>query len=166
AYLWFTQPLSSVPPSWVAPLAGWIALLLTLSLVAWFLLRSVFRPPAAMSQTARQIADGDLNVRLPPSQTREVAEVATALATMSAALREALQRQAALEEERRLFIGANAHDLRTPLFALRGYLKGLESGVAVTPEKMMHYIRACGTRADALEKLIAELFANARIEYL
>lgn len=165
-YLWFTQPLPGVPPSWVAPLAGWIALLLTLSLLAWFLVRSVLRPLAAMSRAARQIAGGDLNVRLPPSQTREVAEVAAALATMSAALREALERQVALEEERRLFIGAIAHDLRTPLFALRGYLKGLESGVAVTPEKVMHYIRACGTRADALEKLIAELFAYARIEYL
>lgn len=166
AYLWFTQPLAGVPPPWAATVAGGVALVLTLSVVAWFLARSVLRPLAAMSRAARQIAGGNLDVRLPPSRTREVAEVATALAAMSAALQQSLERQATLEEERRLFIGAVAHDLRTPLFALRGYLKGLESGVVATPEKMAHYVRACGSRADALEKLIAELFAYARIEYL
>ena len=49
---------------------------------------------------------------------------------MSNALGEALGRQAAEEEERRLFVSAIAHDLRTPLFMLRGYLQGLENGVA------------------------------------
>src|SRR5262249_17545255 len=68
--------------------------------------------------------------------------------------------------ERRLFISAIAHDLRTPLFMLRGYLKGLESGVATTPEKVAHYVRACAERADALERLIADLFAYTRLEYL
>jgi len=32
----------------------------------------------------------------------------------------------------RLFVSAIAHDLRTPLFMLRGHLKGLERGVAAT----------------------------------
>jgi signal transduction histidine kinase len=166
AYLWFSQPIPGVPPPWVAQVATTMALLLTLSLVGWFLARSVLQPLAAMSKAARQIARGDLDVRLPPSRTREVAEVAEALGAMSLALREAQARQTALEEERRLFIGAIAHDLRTPLFALRGYLKGLESGVVTTPERVAHYIRACSARADALETLIAERFAYARIEYL
>jgi len=85
---------------------------------------------------------------------------------MSAALREALTRQNRLEEERRLFIGAIAHDLRTPLFMLRGYLQGLENGVAATPERMAHYVAACRAKADALERLIADLFAYTRLEHL
>ena len=32
------------------------------------------------------------------------------------------------------------HDLRTPLFSLRGYLEGLEKGLADTPEKQARYI--------------------------
>ncbi len=166
ASLWFTRPPSGVPPSWLVPASGAMALLLTLAAVTWFLGRAVLRPLAAMSRAVEQIAGGDLDVSLPSSQAREVAEVAGALAALSAALREALDRQTALEEERRLFISAIAHDLRTPLFMLRGYLKGLETGIATTPEKMAHYVHACRTRADALERLIADLFAYTRLEYL
>jgi signal transduction histidine kinase len=162
AYFWLTRS----PPAWVAPMAGLAALLLTLALVAWLLVRLVLRPLVAMRQAARQIAGGEWEIRLPPSRAREVAEVAAALTGMSAALRESLGRQAALEEERRLFVGAVAHDLRTPLFALRGYLRGLESGVADTPERVAHYVQACSARAEALDRLISELFAYTRVEYL
>ena len=166
ASLWFTRPPPGVPPAWVAQVSGVIALLLTLAAVAWFLGRWVVRPLAAMSQAVSRIAGGDLAIDPPSSRAREVREIALALTALSAALGQALDRQTALEEERRLFISAIAHDLRTPLFMLRGYLKGLETGVAAKPEKIAQYVRACGTRADALERLIADLFTYTRLEYL
>jgi signal transduction histidine kinase len=166
AYIWFSLPLPGMPPSWIVPVADLIAALLALAASGWFLARQVLQPLAAMSRAARQIGGGEWDIQLPGSRAREVAEVSTALTGMSMALQEALERQVALEEERRLFIGAIAHDLRTPLFALRGYLQGLERGVVTTPERMAHYIRACSVRAEALEQLIAGLFAYAQIEYL
>jgi signal transduction histidine kinase len=103
---------------------------------------------------------------MPVSRVQEVAKVTAALETMSTGLQASLQRQADLERERRLFVSAIAHDLRTPLFMLRGYLEGIEGGVAATPDKIVHYVRACRTKADALERLIADLFAYTRMEYL
>ncbi len=173
AFLWFTRPAAGSPTPWLWPLAAVGAIGLVLAVVVWLLGRSVLRPLAAMNRAVEGIAGGDLEVRLPPSRAREVAAVGAALEGMSAALRESLQRQSALEEERRLieeerglFIGAIVHDLRTPLFMLRGYLKGLESGVAATPEKWAHYVAACRAKADALERLIADLFEYTRLEYL
>jgi len=139
---------------------------LTLAIVLWLIGQPVLRPLAAMSQAAEDIAGGDLDVHLPPTPVREIAAVGAALEGMSAALRQSLDQQSALEEERRLFVGAIAHDLRTPLFMLRGHLKGLERGVAATPEKVAHYIAMCQAKADALERLIADLFAYTRLEYL
>jgi len=173
AFLWLTGSSLDAPSPWLWPLAAGGAILLVLAAATWLLGRAVLRPLAAMGRAAEGIAGGDLDVRLPPSRAREVAEVAAALEGMSAALRAALDRQGALEEERRrleeertLFVGAVAHDLRTPLFMLRGYLKGLENGVAATPEKRAHYVRACRAKADALERLIADLFDYTRLEYL
>ncbi len=167
ASVWLVPSVSEPSPAaWLVPVAGPAVLLVTLAVVAWGLGRLVLRPLAALSQAADQIAGGNLEVRLPPSQAREVAEVAAALAGMSAALRAALQRQAALEEERRLFIGAIAHDLHTPLFVLRGYLQGLENGVVTTPQKVSAYIAECRTKVDALARLIADLFAYTKVEYL
>jgi signal transduction histidine kinase len=146
--------------------AGLLALLPTLAGVAWFLERTIVRPLTAMSRAARGIEEGNLAVHLPASRVREVAEVAGALEAMSAGLREAERRQAGLEQERRLFIGAIAHDLRTPLFTLRAFLGGLKDGLATTPEKAAHYVEVCQEKAEALERLIGDLFSYSRLEYL
>jgi signal transduction histidine kinase len=166
ALLWDTPstPGALLGLVWAAVELGTFAL--TLAVVVWLIGQPVLRPLAAMGRAAEDVAGGELDVRLAASPVREIAEVSAALEGMSGALREALVGRAALEEERRLFVGAVAHDLRTPLFMLRGYLKGLETGVATTPEKTAHYLGACRVQADALERLVADLFAYARLEYL
>jgi signal transduction histidine kinase len=165
-FVWDTQSSLGQAFGLVWPAVELGTFALTLAIVVWLIGQPVLRPLAAMSQAAEGIAGGDLNVSLPPTPVREIAEVSGALEGMSGALRQSLDRQAALEEERRLFVGAIAHDLRTPLFILRGHLKGLERGVAATPEKIAHYVTVSQAEADALERLIADLFAYTRLEYL
>ena len=151
---------------WLAPVAGLIVLLLTLGIIAWFLRRTVVQPLTATSEAARQIAAGNLAITIPDSRVREIADLRRSFLLMSDELSRSLRQQANLEEERRLFIGAIAHDLRTPLFSLRGYLEGLEQGLARTPEKAAEYIRISREKADALERLVADLFAYTQIVYL
>jgi signal transduction histidine kinase len=158
--------LRLVGPWWLVPLGTLAALLLTLAGLAWFVGRTILRPLAAMSGAARRIAAGDLEVQLRPSRAREVAEVTAALQAMSTALGASLARQVELEDQRRLFIGALVHDLRTPLFTLRAHLRGLQDGLATTPAKATHYVAVCCEKADALERLVADLFAYTRVELL
>lgn len=134
-------------------------------IVALFMGRAILRPLAAVTQASRQVAAGNLDFELPASQVREVADVSAAFNAMGAGLRQALERQADLEQERRYFIGAIAHDLRTPLFSLRGHLQGLERGVADTPEKASRYVAICQEKADELERLVEDLFTYTRMEY-
>lgn len=150
----------------VIVLAALTSLLLTLAGVAWFIDRAVLKPLSAMGEAARQIAGGELSFQIPPSRVREVAEVATAMGAMGDALRASLHRQAEMEQERRLFIASIVHDLRTPLFSLRGYLEGLANGVAGTPEKVEKYVEVCREKAAAMERLISDLFSYAQLEYL
>lgn len=156
------------PEGSVGPGPLWVlaALAFTFFFVGRRIGRYVIRPLEAMSQAARRIAGGDLNFVLPDSRVQEVAEVRAAFEAMGTGLRASIARQAALEEERRFFVGAIAHDLRTPLFALRGYLEGLDLGLATTPEKAAHYIAVCRQKADQLERLVADLFAYTKAEYL
>ncbi|MDG0795012.1 HAMP domain-containing protein [Cohnella ginsengisoli] len=117
---------------WIAALAG---ALLAAVFLGCGLRRWIARPLEAMGRSAREIAGGDLDVALPDSRIREIAEVRDGFEAMLAGLRQSLAEREAFEEERRFFIGAIAHDLRTPLFALRGYLEGLEQGIAASPEQ-------------------------------
>lgn len=152
--------------SLIAPLTGLVALLLTIVVVAWFIGRAILRPLTAMSLAARQIAAGELEFCVPDSRVREVAEVSAAFRAMGDALGESIYRQARLEQERRLFISAVVHDLRTPLFSLRGYLEGLSEGVANSPEKTERYLAISREKAATLERLVSDLFAYAQMEYL
>ncbi|HEU4785129.1 MAG TPA: HAMP domain-containing sensor histidine kinase, partial [Ktedonobacterales bacterium] len=166
AYLWFNGPPTDVPWTLLWPLTELGAFALALAIVVWLVGQPVIRPLTEMANAAESIAGGQLDVRLPRSPVHEIAEVSAALEGMTTTLRESLDRQRSLEGERRFFIGAVAHDLRTPLFMLRGYLQGLQRGVAATPEKAAHYLAMCQAKADELERLIANLFAYTRLEHL
>lgn len=151
---------------WFVPVSLVGALLLALAAIAWFLRRAIVEPLESTSEAARRVARGELDVALPSSGVHEVADLNRAFESMSADLQASLDRRAVLEEERRLFITAIAHDLRTPLFSLRGSLEGLQRGIASSPEQRERYLRIASDKADQLERLIADLFAYTRIEYM
>lgn len=156
-----------VPDAWPGPgpLSALVAMVGALVLIQRQMGRTMVRPLEALSRAARRIADGDLHFDIPPSRVREVRDVCEAFAAMAAGLRDSIARQAALEEQRRFFVGAIAHDLRTPLFALRGYLEGLERGLATSPRKTAEYIAVCRQKADQLDRLVADLFTYTKADY-
>ncbi len=151
---------------WFVPVALIAALVLALAAIAWFLRRAIIQPLESTSEAARRVARGELHVALPSSQVREVAELNRAFESMSDDLQASLERRTAMEKERRLFITAIAHDLRTPLFSLRGSLEGIRTGIAASPEQQARYLRIASEKADQLERLIADLFTYTRIEYM
>lgn len=126
----------------------------------------VVHPLSETAHAARRFANGDLQGPLPHTRVEEIADVLAALDYMRTELQKSEARRDALEQERRMFISGVAHDLRTPLFALIGYLEGLQSGVAKTPERRASYIEAAQGRAKRLNRLVDELFDFARLEYV
>jgi len=153
---------------WRVPIAftGLTTVLVVMLIAAWFLGRALLRPLAALDEAARRIAAGNLDFDLPTSRISEVAAVGTAFRVMGGALRESLYRQAAVESERGIFITAIVHDLRTPLFSLRGYLEGLATGIARSPQKAAEYLGVCREKVAVLDRLVADLFTFSRMEYL
>jgi len=145
--------------------AAAVGFLLAAFLAGYGMRRWVIRPLEAIGEASRRIARGDLDVELPDGgRIREIGDAIDGFGTMVAGLRASVERQSALEEERRFFVGAIAHDLRTPLFALRGYLDGLDRGIAGTPEQRSRYVAVCREKAQQLDRLVADLFAYAKSE--
>ncbi|MFF5156380.1 ATP-binding protein [Streptomyces sp. NPDC000348] len=95
---------------------------------ALLLSRAVLRPVRAMTLAAKGLGEGDLERRVPVSGRDEIAQLGGAFNRMADSL------QAGEERQRRL-IGDIAHELRTPLANLRGYLEALRDDVVEpTPE--------------------------------
>lgn len=147
--------------------AGGLALMLLTAWVAVTVLSSaILQPLSKLAGAAQKISDGQLDYTVPPASLREVNDLGAAFDRMRDGLRESLERQAAMEEERRLFIAAIAHDLRTPLTSVRGYLEGLRDGKARSPERTHRYVSVALEKANQLESMIDGLFAFARADYM
>ncbi|SFS45319.1 HAMP domain-containing sensor histidine kinase [Paenibacillus sp. 453mf] len=141
-------------------------LLLAFFIIGVEMRRFLLKPLERMSFAARKIAAGDWEVELPGSRITEISEVRDAFAVMVNGIQKAFQKQAELEEERRFVIAAVAHDLRTPLFALRGYLEGLEQGIAQSPDKITKYLTVCKEKSAQLDRLVEDLFTFTKMEHL
>lgn len=98
-------------------IAGGIGLLLSL-----VLFREVVRPLRGMMSMAARIASGDYGARAPVTSADEVGGLAESLNRMAAALE-------TLERLRKDLVANVAHELRTPLANLRGYLEAIHDEV-------------------------------------
>jgi signal transduction histidine kinase len=155
-----------VPKSNTIPVLSMFAGLFLIFIIVGVVMRRVLlKPLERMSFAARQIAAGDWEVKLPRSRITEISEVRDGFEVMVNGLRQAFDKQTELEEKRRFVIAAVAHDLRTPLFALRGYLDGLEQGVAQSPEKAAKYVAVCKEKSAQLDRLVEDLFTYTKLEY-
>lgn len=154
------------PGSYTIPMVAAFAGLLFAFLTVGFLMRRfMLKPLEGLGRSARHIAEGDWDVRLPQSTIREINEVRDGFEFMVNGLRASQMEQVKLEQERRFIIAAVAHDLRTPLFALRGYLDGLEQGIARTPDQIEKYVKVCKEKSEQLDRLVEDLFTYSQMEY-
>ncbi|WP_430790890.1 sensor histidine kinase [Actinoplanes sp. G11-F43] len=109
-------------------LLGAAALILAAAIGTAWIARRVSRPVRLLTGASLQLAAGRLDVRVPTKGQDELARLSGAFNAMA----EALQRS---EERQRRLVADVAHELRTPLSNLRGYLEGLADGVIEpTPE--------------------------------
>jgi signal transduction histidine kinase len=157
--LFIQRPNGAVPLA-AASAVGLLALALALTAGVVLLRRWVVKPLSRLEVEAERIAGGELDVEPVNSRVREVAEVGAALQGMAGGLRSALAEQHAAEQQRRFLVSAIAHDLRTPLFTLRGSLEAIEHGVGNGDH--LHRAQA---KARLLDRLVDALFTYSRLEH-
>ena len=135
-------------------LAGlFILLLLTFSGV--YFIRSILVPVKRISASAKQIAQGDFDVRVEKSKDDELGQLCDAVNDMAGEL-------GAAERMKNDFISSVSHELRTPLTAIKGWAETLRLGAdQETAEKGMTVIIRESAR---LSGLVEELLDFSRLQ--
>ena len=82
-------------------------------------------------------------------------------------IRDLMDREREAERTKNELITNIAHDLRTPLTSIIGYLELLRSGqnAVMPPELEKKYIDIAYTKSKRLEKLIEDLFGFTKMTY-
>jgi signal transduction histidine kinase len=102
-----------------AVILGGIAASLAALLVAWVLAGVVTGPITEMETTARRMSAGRLDLRVKPGGPRETRMLAESFNSMARGIGESLKRQ-------QEFLLAAAHDLRSPLAAVRVLVESMQ----------------------------------------
>ncbi|HET9092566.1 MAG TPA: HAMP domain-containing protein, partial [Acidimicrobiales bacterium] len=98
------------------------SVLVAVGAIAFFLVQLGLRPLETMSETAGEIAAGDLTRRVDDTDERtEVGRLGASLNVMLTRIEEAFRAKEASENQLRRFVADASHELRTPLTSIRGY---------------------------------------------
>ncbi len=108
-------------------------------------------PVTRIVTAARRIASGHYAERVPSSGEGEVRELAETFNAMASSLE-------ATERRRLDLVGDVAHELRTPLATLDGYLEGLEDGVVASSPETWRLLRRETGRLARLVNDLSELW--------
>jgi two-component system, OmpR family, sensor histidine kinase BaeS len=116
--------------------------------------RRLLRPVAALTDAARRMEGGDLAPRVDVRGDDELAGLARSFNAMADAV-------ATNEEQRRRLVNDVAHELRTPLANIRGYVEAAQDGVTPTDGRLLASLHE---DAVLLQRLVDDLQTLALAE--
>lgn len=118
-----------------------------------------------ISTGIHRLANGDFESRIQIKSNDEFKDIAEDINMASEKLQRAVERGDFAESSKDQLILNLAHDLRTPLTSVLGYLDFILQDDQLTPEQIKHYTTIAFTKSQRLEKLIDELFEITRMNY-
>lgn len=135
-------------------ISGFLMLFIILSGV--YFVRSIVTPVQEVTATARQIAQGDFDVRIEKKKDDEIGRLCDSVNDMAAELSKT-------EIMKNDFISSVSHELRTPLTSIKGWAETLqmETGGSETLTRGMQVI---SREAQRLSGIVEELLDFSRLQ--
>lgn len=141
-----------------------IVFIIAIIVISLITSRTISKPLRELSYGANEIAKGNLDYVIDYDSTNEIGVTVKSFNHMADMLKQSLARQNSIEESRKEMIAGVAHDLRTPLTSVKGYVEGLMDGIANTPEKQSLYLKTIYSSTLNMERLLDELLTVSRLE--
>lgn len=132
------------------------AILLLCSLLCWVLARRITGPIEDISEAARRLGSGDFTARAPVDGCVELADFATTFNNMAMRLQ-------TIDNSRGQFMGNIAHELRTPMTTIKGFIDGMLDGT-IPPEENHHYLTIVSQETGRLARLVQNMLDITKLE--
>lgn len=138
---------------------------LVVTMIAYGLVTTAFRPLNRVERTAAGIAAGDLSRRVPTgAPDTEVGRLSRSLNAMLAHIEIAFRAKEESEERMRRFVQDASHELRTPLVTIRGFSELYRHGALSTDNDVSTAMGRIESEAKRMTQLVEDLLTLARLD--
>ena len=124
-------------------------MLMVSSVLSIVLTNRMTTPLRRISDAAKKFGGGDFSARVPVEGDDELAQLAETFNTMAGSLEK-------IDQSRRSFMGNIAHELRTPMTTIKGFIDGMLDGT-IPPELHEKYLKIVLNETERLTKLTNSL---------
>jgi len=118
--------------------------------------RSLIRPIRLLSDAATKVTNGDLTarIRIPEFEKESPVQfgITDELSGMVLTVNHMIERLEAQDNERKVFVSSIAHDLRTPLTSIKGFITAMIDGT-IPADRYEHYLQIVKTEVDRIQTL-------------
>lgn len=118
-----------------------------------------------ISTGIHHLSRGDFSHQIHIESNDEFRDIAHDINLASEKLKQAVERGDFSESSKDQLVVNLAHDLRTPLTSVLGYLDLILKDESLTKEQVRHFLTIAFTKSQRLERLIDELFEITRMNY-
>ncbi len=118
-----------------------------------------------ISEAVQNISEGDLNTMIDVIGDDEFSGMAANLNRMAADIKQLMEKERESERTKNELITNVAHDLRTPLTSIIGYLELLTNNQQIPADMQHKYIEIAYGKSRRLQKLIEDLFGFTKLNY-
>ncbi len=117
-----------------------------------------------INRGVERIREGDLDTNIPVKGYDEISDLAYSINNMRVELKQSIAKERELEKTKNELITNVAHDLRTPLTSMTGYLELIKGNRDIDDETREKYINIAYDKSKRLERLVTDLFDYTRFE--
>lgn len=143
-----------------------LLIFIPLSILFFFLLtRRYLTYFNKISNGIHHLANGNFSHRVEIHSNDEFRDIAQDINLASELLKQAIEKGEFSESSKNQLVVNLAHDLRTPLTSVLGYLDLILNDENLTEEQVKHFLTIAFTKSQRLESLIDELFEITRMNY-
>lgn len=141
-----------------------VILICVSSLFTGALVRHFMRPLDALDRGAKRIQENHLTEEIVYHGDVEFEEICNTFNEMQGHLLEEQEKNRKYEKARTEMIAGISHDLRTPLTAIKGTIKGLLDGVVKEPEQQNKFLQTAYRRTEDMDVLLNQLFYLSKLD--
>ncbi|RYD01730.1 hypothetical protein N752_29585 [Desulforamulus aquiferis] len=128
------------------------------------LIEYITNPLDVLSEGAKRMKEGNFSEPVKYKGDIEFEYVCDAFNEMQEHITKANADKESYEKARVEMVAGISHDLRTPLTAIRGTIKGLKDGIATTPESREKFLDTAYRRTIEMDRLLERLFYFSKLE--